>query len=111
MPRLSLAERIQKTQDKIEKEKNRLADLQKQNSKASRAADTRKKIQLGGIVNIAEEVSGQKLDPDTILGVLLYGFTSAAKPDKSEMIASFTERGKKVLADRITAQAARSARK
>ena len=104
MPRLSLAERIQKTQDKIEKEKNRLADLQKQNSKASRAADTRKKIQLGGLVNIAEEVSGQTLDPDTVLGGLLYVFSSAAKPDKAEMLASFSERGKKILADRAAVQ-------
>ena len=111
MPRRSLEERIQITKERMQKEAARLADLQKQSSKAARAADTREKIQLGGLVKIAEEVSGQKLDPDTILGVLLYGFTSAAKSDKSEMIASFTERGKKVLADRITAQAARSARK
>ena len=108
MSRLSLAERIQKTQDKIQQEKTRLANLQKQSSKANRAADTREKIQLGGLVKIAEEVSGQKLDPETVLGILLYGFSSAAKPDKTEMIASFSERGKKILADRAAAQATRS---
>ena len=105
MPRRSLEERIQITKDKLQKEAARLADLQKQSSKAARAADTREKIQLGGLVKIAEEVSCQKLDPETILGILLYGFSSSAKPDKAEMIASFTERGKKVLADRRAAQA------
>ena len=105
MPRRSLEERIQMTKDRLKKEQNRLAELQKQNSKAARAARTRELIQLGGLVKIAEEVSGQKLDPDTVLGILLYGFSSSAKPDKAEMIASFTERGKKVLADRRAAQA------
>ena len=104
MPRRSLEERIQITKDKLQKEAARLADLQKQSSKAARAADTREKIQLGGLVKIAEEVSGQKLAPDTVLGILLYGFLSAAKPDKAEMIVSFTERGKKVLADRAAVQ-------
>ena len=100
MPRRSLEERIQLTKSKLRKETARLADLQKQSSKAARAADTREKIQFGGLVKIAEEVSGQKLNPDTILGILLYGFSAAAKPDKAEMLASFTERGKKILADR-----------
>ena len=100
MPRRSLEERIQITKARLQKEAARLADLQKQSSKAARAADTREKIQLGGLVKIAEEVSGQKLDPATVLGILLYGFSSAAKPDKVEMLASFTERGKKILADR-----------
>ena len=108
MPRRSLEERIQLTKIKLQKEAARLADLQKQSSKAARAADTREKIQLGGLVKIAEEVSGQKLDPETVLGILLYGFSSAAKPDKAEMIASFSERGKKVLTDRAAAQATRS---
>ena len=105
MPRRSLEERIQLTKDKLQKEAARLADLQKQSSKAARAADTREKIQFGGLVKIAEEVSGQKLAPETILGILLYGFTSAAKSDKAEMLASFTERGKKTLTDRTTVQA------
>ena len=104
MPRRSLEERIQITKDKLQKEAARLADLQKQSSKAARAADTREKIQLGGLVKIAEEVSGQKLDPATVLGILLYGFSSATKPDKAEMIMNFSERGKKVLADRTAVQ-------
>ena len=104
MPRRSLEERIQITKDRLQREAARLADLQKQSSKAARAADTREKIQLGGLVKIAEEVSGQKLDPATVLGILLYGFSSAAKPDKTEMLASFTERGKKVFADRTAVQ-------
>ena len=104
MPRRSLEERIQITKDRLQKEAARLADLQKQSSKAARAADTREKIQLGGLVKIAEEVSGQKLDPETVLGILLYGFSSAAKPDKAEMLASFSERGKKILADRTAAR-------
>jgi hypothetical protein len=84
----------------MQKEAARLADLQKQSSKAARTADTREKIQLGGLVKIAEEVSGQKLDPDTILGILLYGFSAAAKPEKAQMISDFSERGKKTLMDR-----------
>ena len=104
MPRRSQEERIQITKDRLQKEAARLADLQKQSSKAARAADTREKIQLGGLVKIAEEVSGQKLDPETVLGILLYGFSSAAKPDKAEMLASFSERGKKTLADRAAAK-------
>ena len=53
MPRRSLEERIQLTKSKLQKEAARLADLQKQSSKAARAADTRDKIQLGGLVKIA----------------------------------------------------------
>ena len=100
MTRRSLEERIQITKERMQKEAARLADLQKQSSKAARAADTREKIQMGGLVKIAEEVSGQKLDPDTILGILLYGFSAAAKPEKAQMISDFSERGKKTLMDR-----------
>lgn len=98
--RRSLQDRIAEKEKRLEQTKNELIALRQRESKESRAARTRELIQLGGLVKIAEEISGQQLDPETVLGVLLYGFSSSAKPDKAEMIASFRDRGSKTLAER-----------
>ena len=98
--RKSLQDRIAEKEKQLEQKKNELLALRQRQSKDARAARTRELIQLGGLVKIAEEVSGQQLDPDTVLGILLYGFSSSAKPEKAEMLANFAERGRKILTER-----------
>ena len=96
----SIQDRIAETEKQLEQKKNQLIALRQRESKEARAARTRELIQWGGLIAIAEEVSAQKLAPETVLGILLDGFTSAAKPDNAEMIASFKNRGLKILAER-----------
>lgn len=98
--RKSLQDRIAETEKKLEQEKNRLIALRQRESKEARAADTREKIQLGGLVKIAEEIHPNIFTAELILGVLDWAGEAADKPEKAEMIASFRSRGLKILAER-----------
>ena len=84
---------IKKQQQKIEAAKSRLAAL----AAKQRKADAHEKIQLGGLLKIASEVTGVQSDPATILGGLLYVFRAIARPEKAAMVADWTSAGQREL--------------
>ena len=85
---------------KINAAKVRLAAI----SAKQRKADAREKIQLGGLLKIASEVTGVQADPATVLGGLLYVFRAIAKPEKAAMVADWTSAGQKELTVRQEAR-------
>lgn len=102
-----IEERIKDAEDKLKKRqeaaKNQLIELRnlrKTQSKAARAARTRELIQLGGLVAIAREITGETLSPNRLMGLLKYGHTASLKNENIGMLSSWDEAGARILADR-----------
>lgn len=91
---------IKKEQQKLNAAKARLAEIASKKRTADRAARTRDLIQLGGLVAIAKERHPKIDSAELILGVLDWAGESADRPDKVDMVASFADRGRKILAER-----------
>ena len=91
---------LKKEQQKIEAAKSRMAAI----TAKQRKADAHEKIQLGGLLKIASEITGVQSDPATILGGLLYVFRAIAKPEKAAMVADWTSAGQREFTARQEAR-------
>ena len=98
---------IKKEQQKMNQIKARLAQIEEKRRKA----DAHEKIQLGGLLKIASEVTGVKSDPATVLGGLLYVFRAIGRPEKAAMIADWRSAGQAELDARKNARDKKPARK
>lgn len=93
-------EKLKKRQEAAKNQLTELRNLQKAKSKSERAARTRELIELGGLVAIAREITGETLSPKRLMGLLKYGHTASLKNENVGMLSSWDEVGERIFADR-----------
>lgn len=91
---------IKKEKQKLQLAKSRLAEIESKKRTADRAARTRELIQLGGLVAIAREITGETLTPKRLMGLLKYGHSASLKNENTGMLSSWDEVGEKIFAER-----------
>lgn len=108
MSTATIAEQIERATNRLAKLKAREmlkeAHAQAKARSAAHRADTRRKIELGGLVIAA---GADRLDPAVLVGMLLRDLTALAHPAGDALAAQFREQGIAHLQAREAARAHR----
>lgn len=85
---------LKRRRDELNK---KIREEQSAEAKKARAERTRHLIQLGGLVEIARDITHQTMTAEELLGGLLYAHAAAGNPDKAEMIKNWEDKGRAAL--------------
>ena len=94
--------------EKIKKQNRQLRSINAQLSAEERKARTRELIQLGGLVEIARQITGEIMSAERLLGSLLYVHAASLKNENTGMLSSWDDKGKSALIARSQKTAAGS---
>ena len=95
--------------EKIKKQNRQLRSINAQLSAEERKARTRELIQLGGLIEIARQTTGEIMSAERLLGSLLYVHSASLKNENTGMLSAWDDKGKSALIARSQKTAAGSA--